>query len=150
MSVAAPSCSAAEGKSNAIRAGRRRALNLVALALGTLLALPAAAAVLDDVRPHEAAEDQGAPTWILLGKRGVPVPALAEVRLCGNGSWRNPYRSKVASAVNVYGIAERLDQVEFGSCDLAVFSRQEMAELGAYANRYDRYLLDDEAILPFP
>lgn len=105
---------------------------------------------IDEGRLNKVAAGQSEPPWILLGKKGTVVPALPNARLCGNGSWRDHYRRKVASARNVYGIGERLDNVEFGSCDLAVFNRQELAELGARASAYDRYVLDGDAIRPHP
>lgn len=99
---------------------------------------------------RKIAEGQSEPPWVLLGKQGTVAPGLANARLCGNGAWRNQYRRKVASANNVYGIDERLGNVEFGSCDLAVFNREELAELGARANGYARYVLDGDAIKPWP
>ncbi len=99
---------------------------------------------------RKVADGQSEPPWLLLGKQGAAVPSLANARLCGNGAWRNQYRRKVASANNVYGIDDRLGNVEFGSCDLAVFNREELAELGARANGYARYVLDGDAIKPWP
>ena len=88
------------------------------------------------------------PPWIGLAKSGRKEVALSGAVLCGTGAWRAEYRRKTKSTTNIYKIEERLQKVDNGSCDLAVFSPEEFAGLGSRAGKYAKFGLSGDNVTP--